>query len=227
MVIGEDEYKTRDTLPAFAAEHLNSFFRVTYLFSDDAKDRNSFPDLEKLDDADVVLISVRRRALPPEQMASLRKHVAAGKPVVGIRTACHAFSLRGKKPPAGRITWERFDPEVFGGNYVDHYGDDLKITLRQAEGAAEHPIMAGVRLDELKSNGSLYRVRPLADSAVPLLFGSLPGKHEEPVAWTNTRKDGGRVFYTSLGHPDDFKSPAFQRLLVNGICWAARIESSK
>ena len=39
------------------------------------------------------------------------------------------------------------------------------------------------------------------------------------MAWTNTH-NGGRVFYTSLGHPDDFKDPHFRRLLLNGILWA-------
>jgi type 1 glutamine amidotransferase len=43
----------------------------------------------------------------------------------------------------------------------------------------------------------------------------------EPIAWTNRRPDGGRVFYTALGHPDDFRLPAFTRLLVNGIYWSA------
>jgi type 1 glutamine amidotransferase len=40
------------------------------------------------------------------------------------------------------------------------------------------------------------------------------------VAWTNTYK-GGRVFYTALGHPDDFKTPQFRTLLKNAILWAA------
>ena len=40
----------------------------------------------------------------------------------------------------------------------------------------------------------------------------------EPVAWTNTYH-GGRIFYTSLGHPDDFQLPQFNRLLLNAIRW--------
>ena len=40
----------------------------------------------------------------------------------------------------------------------------------------------------------------------------------EPVAWVNTAKNR-RVFYTSLGNPDDFKQPFFRRLLLNGILW--------
>jgi type 1 glutamine amidotransferase len=45
-------------------------------------------------------------------------------------------------------------------------------------------------------------------------------KPHEPVAWTNKHIGGGRVFYTSLGHADDFRIPAFRRLLLNGIFWA-------
>jgi type 1 glutamine amidotransferase len=40
-------------------------------------------------------------------------------------------------------------------------------------------------------------------------------------------KDGRRVFYTSLGHPDDFKDANFTRLLVNGLSWAAKVELKK
>jgi type 1 glutamine amidotransferase len=33
---------------------------------------------------------------------------------------------------------------------------------------------------------------------------------------------GGRVFYTSLGGPDDFKNESFRRLVVNAIFWTAK-----
>ena len=42
----------------------------------------------------------------------------------------------------------------------------------------------------------------------------------EPVAWTRKNHDG-RVFYTSLGGPDDFKKKVFQTMLVNAIFWTA------
>mgnify|MGYP002129115013 CR=1 FL=1 len=32
--------------------------------------------------------------------------------------------------------------------------------------------------------------------------------------------DGGRVFYTTLGHPDDFRSDSFVRMLGNAVCKA-------
>jgi type 1 glutamine amidotransferase len=44
------------------------------------------------------------------------------------------------------------------------------------------------------------------------------------VAWVRQRPVGGlnqRIFYTSLGHPEDFRNPVFVRLLTNGLFWAA------
>ena len=66
----------------------------------------------------------------------------------------------------------------------------------------------------------LYKNAPLDGSSVPLLTGKWTDKPDEPVAWTHTYK-GGRVFYTSLGHPDDFKQPQFRRLLLNAVLWAS------
>ena len=43
---------------------------------------------------------------------------------------------------------------------------------------------------------------------------------ETPVAWTWKNRHGGRAFYTSLGHPEDFALDAMQRLTVNAIHWA-------
>ena len=71
-------------------------------------------------------------------------------------------------------------------------------------------------------NGSLYLVNPLSESAQPLFVGTIPGKPSEPVAWTFVRADGGKSFYTSLGHSDDFAEPAFRKLLVNALLWAAK-----
>jgi nicotinamidase-related amidase/type 1 glutamine amidotransferase len=219
IVMAEDEYGTNRTLPEFGLKHLGKDFRVRYLHASE-KDRNDIPGLETLAEADVALISVRRRALPKEQMDAIRKFVADGKPVLGIRTASHAFSLQKKKPPEGRFTWEEFDHEVFGGNYTGHHGAGPKVAIRTAEGADRHPILAGVKVAELSGNGSLYKVSPLARKTTPLLIGSIPGKPAEPIAWVVESKEGKR-FYTSLGHADDFKEPAFNRLLLNAVRWAA------
>src|SRR5262249_13389621 len=147
LVLGEDEYKTERTLPTFALAHLGKAFRVSEVHADE-KVRNDLPGLEVLDPADLALISVRRRLLPPARMAVLRKFVAAGKPIVGIRTASHAFSPLGKKKAEGAEAWTEFDAEVLGGNYTGHYGAAQKTKIALAAGAREHPVLRGVKLDE-------------------------------------------------------------------------------
>ena len=218
MMIGEREYKTIETLPRLAREELSAEFRVHYVLPDPGEP-NYFPGIGAIATADVLLVSVRRRALPEDQLEVLKKFVAAGKPVVGIRTASHAFSLRAKAPPEGHAVWERWDPEVFGGNYRGHHGNKLK-TFAEAQG--EHPTLDGVTREEFATGGSLYQVRPLEEGTTVVLQGRAESVEEaEPVAWSFERAGGGRSFYTSLGHVDDFAGKAFPRLLKNGIVWAA------
>jgi nicotinamidase-related amidase/type 1 glutamine amidotransferase len=220
FVVGEDEYKTEQSLPAFAAKHLGKEFRTSFVFSSEAN-KHEFPGLDALDNADVLFVSVRRRVLPKAQLERIRKFIESGKPVVGIRTASHAFSLRADMPPvAGSDSWPTFDPDVLGGHYTGHHGEGLAVAVSRAENAAGNPILNGVDLSQLVGRGSLYKSAPLADSATPLLIGRIPQQAPEPIAWTNTNKYGGRVFYTSLGHLGDFEQESFNRLLVNAVRWA-------
>lgn len=218
MLVAEDEYETNRTLPRFAAKHLSNHFSVTILHGSETE-RHSIPGMEALEDADALLISVRRRALPAADLKRIEAFVAAGKPVIGIRTANHAFSLRGKPSPAGTATWESFDADVFGGHYTNHFGNSLKSTLKVPD-SADHPILQTADISKLVPGGSLYRVKPLADGARVLLEGSLEDGQSEPVAWTFIRGDAGRSVYTSLGHEKDFSHPEFETFLSAAIHWA-------
>ncbi|HET6325479.1 MAG TPA: isochorismatase family protein [Planctomycetaceae bacterium] len=224
IAIAEPEYHTDRTLPKFALGELGKDFRVSLVFGSQT-DPADLPGLEVLADADVLVVSVRRRPLKSDQMKLLRDFVARGKPVLGIRTACHAFSLRGKKPAPALETWESWDADVFGGNYVGHHGKGDRVKIAVLLGSRpDNPITKAIvpmlnDREPLVGNGSLYRVRPLASSATPLLIGSIPGKDDEPVAWINQRADGGKSFYTSLGHADDFSEPAFRTMLVAAMHW--------
>ncbi|MDG2129180.1 MAG: isochorismatase family protein [Fuerstiella sp.] len=225
MLIAEDEYLTEQTLPEFAVSHLGREFRVTTVFGSD-RDRHSLPGIEAVTDADVLLVSIRRRVLPDADMKLIRDHVASGKPVVGIRTASHAFSLGAKKvPPDGFVDWPKFDSEVFGGNYHGHHGNKLK-SLVTAEG--DHSILDGVQEQRAaRQGGSLYLTSPLKQGTTVLTTGMVEGEPREPVTWTFARADGGRSFYSSMGHVDDFENGEFKRLLYNGICWAAKVTPSE
>ncbi len=223
IVMAEDEYKTSTTLPAFAAKELGKDFRVSLLFASE-KNKNDIPGLEALDEADVLLLSTRRRPLPKVQLDRFRKFIAAKKPVVGIRTATHPFHLRNQKPPEGLEDWPTFDADVIGSNYSNHHGNDLKAWVWPLDGV-QHPILDGIPAGELPVAGSLYVVSPLAKNATELMRGKVEGiAQQEPVTWTFQRPDGGKSVYTSLGHPDNFTSPVFVRLLANMVYWAAGVE---
>ena len=88
---------------------------------------------------------------------------------------------------------------------------------------ANHAILDGVE-SSFRVRSWLYHVLPLTEECQPLLIGSTEDPEKDrstdnPVAWTNTY-NGARVFYTSMGHPDDFAIESFDRLLKNGILWA-------
>lgn len=224
FMIGEDEYHTWETLPDFAKRELEPRgYRVTVI-QQDAKDKNNFPGLvDALQSADLLFLSVRRRTPPIDQLNAVRAYLSQGKPLVGIRTACHAFALRPTDPPleASHAVWQEFDPEVLGGHYTNHHPEGPRTRLTIAVGARSHPILKGVSVTTFTGAGSLYKVGPLASDTTTLLMGSIPDQPAEPLAWTHQYgPKHARVFYTSLGHPDDFTRPEFRRLLVNGIAWA-------
>jgi type 1 glutamine amidotransferase len=227
FVIGEDEYLTWETLPAFANAQLRPRHYNVQIVHQDPADKHRFPGIvQALSDADLLVLSVRRRALPEEQLDAIRAHLAAGKPLVAIRTSSHAFTVRGADQEAlakdpERAEWTTFDAQVLGGNYTGHYGSGLTTRVRSVPEAEGHPILEGLDLNDFTSVASLYRTSPLAEGTTMLLLGEIPGDRVEPIAWTNAYgPNRARVFYTSLGHLEDFKHPVFQQLLWNAIAWA-------
>ena len=137
----------------------------------------------------------------------MKRYCAAGRPLTGVRTASHAFQ-----------NWLAFDKEVLGGDYQGHYGAGPPVQVTVVDRARGHPVLEGV--GPLASPYSLYKNPAVAGDAEVLLTGAIPG-HAEPVAWTRVHQ-GGRVFYTSLGGPDDFKKETFRRLLVNALFWTSK-----
>lgn len=224
VVMAEDEYKTNETLPPFVLSHFGQDFKISLIHGSD-QTRDDIPGLELLDDADLALLSIRRRVIPKAELAHVRKFVADGKPVVGIRTACHAFAAKdSKKPAKGHEEWTTFDPEVFGGNYHGHYNNkgSKETLIWPAKQNGSSPILAGTSGKPFSVTSWLYKTGPLLEGTTPILMGQIQDvSPEEVVAWTFTRKDGGKSFYVALGHPDDFQITDFRRLLTNATYWAA------
>lgn len=208
LVSGEFEYKSAETLPVLKQKlEAQLGAKCVYLARPADPKAQTIAGLEALDTADLAIFFIRRMTLPEEQLAHIRKFAASGKPIIGLRTASHAFE-----------NWKEWDREVLGGNYQNHHNNKLATTVRVAPDAANHPILQGVA-KEFASPGSLYRNSPLPAGATVLLTGSVEGKPAEPVAWTRSHH-GAAVFYTSLGHPGEFGTEPFDRLLLNAVKWA-------
>jgi len=208
LVSGEFEYKSAETLPVLKQKlEAQLGAKCVYLTRPADPKAQTIAGLAALDTADLAIVFIRRMTLPEDQVAHFRKFAASGKPIIGLRTASHAFE-----------NWKEWDREVLGGNYQNHHNNKLATTVRVAPDAANHPILKGVP-KEFASPGSLYRNDPLPPGATVLLTGSVEGKPAEPVAWTRSHH-GAAVFYTSLGHPAEFGTGAFDRLLLNAVQWA-------
>jgi type 1 glutamine amidotransferase len=225
FLIGEAEYDTKTTVPTYARAELEPRgIRCTFSLLP-SEESNDFPNTDALKDADLLFVSVRRHTPLAAQMAAIRAHVTAGKPVVGIRTASHAFALRGKpgqpaKIPDGCAEWPEFDHDILGGNYSNHYGHGIETFGKIVAAQAQHPVLKGIAADEFKVPSHLYKNPDLPSWVTVLMTARMTGRPEvEPIAWVNT-KDQRRVFYTSLGSPEDFAVPQFRQLLLNGIQWA-------
>jgi len=221
FISAESEYGAAESLPGFAHELETKYgFHCEVLqgsIERSGPERHEILGMEELEKADLVVVFARRRSFPQEQMKYLHLYLDMGKPLIGLRTASHAFDARGKGPK-GHAEWPGFDSEVLGGNYHGHYGRGPTTTVTAADGAEGHPILAGVQTP-FTSIGSLYQVSPLKKSTKILLIGAIPDKGPEPVAWTNKYKKS-HVFYTSLGHLNDFENQQFRRLLINAVFWA-------
>ena len=204
LISGESEYDSARTLPAFK-QYLATNYGFNCIYLERTKGEE-IPGLDALEKADLAIIFVRRMTLPEEQLGKIKKFIGSGKPLIGLRTASHAFE-----------NWKEWDHDVLGGNYHNHYGNDLTAAIKVRLEAADHPILNGVE-QEFAAGGSLYLNAPLPPSSTVLLMGSVTNHPPEPVAWTHEYK-GVRIFYTSLGHPKDFENRSFRRLLVNAIYW--------
>lgn len=258
LVSGDEEYRSEETLPQLAqilAKHHG--FRCTVLFAIDPKDgsinpkvTNNIPGLEKLTDADLMVLFTRFRNLPDEQMKYVVDYVESGRPIVALRTATHAFNLSGESKYS-HYSWRNkeweggFGRQVLGETWISHHGKHGKESTRGivAEEQADHPILNGIESGDIWGPTDVYGVRlPLPGDSKPLVYGQVltgmkpddppvDGKKNDPmmpIAWTKsfTTEDGkkARIFTTTMGASQDFQSEGLRRLLVNACYWAMGME---
>ncbi|MBA4017293.1 MAG: hypothetical protein C0483_08975 [Pirellula sp.] len=261
LVGGDEEYRSEETLPVLArilAERHG--FRCTVLLAVDPADGtinpnvSNIPGLEQLAKADLCIVFLRFRDLPDEQMQYFADYVDAGKPIIGLRTATHAFRIAPEKKFAAyswntKGPWEGgFGRQVLGETWISHHGSHGKQATRGilVKEQAQHPILRGLADGDIFGTSDVYGVRtPLPGDSVPLVLGEvvdglkfddppLPGAKNEPmmpIAWTKTYQSpttgkSGRVFTTTLGAATDTAFEGTRRLIVNAAYWAVGLESA-
>lgn len=228
FICGDHEYSGEETLPIIAAElEKNYGMRAVVLkASPDHNSEENIPGLEILKEADLAVFYLRWRRLPAEQLAHIETYLKSGKPVMGFRTTTHAFNFPKGHP---NEKWNAFGefalnaPPGWGGKAKHtHYGHNSSTDVSIAPAASNNPILTGVAKD-FHVRSWLYHVVPdyPTKGSTTLLTGKAVNPEraavENPVAWTGTNTFGGKVFMTTLGHPEDFRIEAFQRLVINAI----------
>jgi uncharacterized protein len=223
VLAGEGEYGSDQTMRGVAADLRSQLgaevsFRVPDVLPDYPEfPRSSFGDLADLATADLLVIYTRFRQLPEPEMAALAAYRARGGAVLGLRTSTHAFRF----PPGSPWTeWnDGFGRDVLGTPWISHHGHSSHTIVSREPGCA-HPVLDGLP-SSFASRSWLYRAE-LSAGCSPVLHGEPVAAEDEPtpgpVAWTREVR-GGRVFFTSLGHPEDFTLDPFRRLLVNAARW--------
>jgi hypothetical protein len=254
LISGDEEYRSEEALPQLGkilSRHHG--FKCTVLFAIDPKDgtinpnvKDNIPGLEALRTADLMVIFTRFRDLPDGQMKPIVDYVESGRPIVGLRTATHAFDIPPGKTYA-RYGWRSkewdggFGRQVLGETWISHHGQHGKQSTRGllAGGMESHPILRGLRDGDIWGPTDVYGVRlPLPGDSKALVLGQVlegmkptdapvsgkPNDPMMPVAWTKsfTGSQGktARVFTTTMGASQDLQSEGLRRLLVNACYWA-------
>jgi len=196
LVSGDEEYRSEEALPQLAkilSEHHG--FKCTVLFAQDPAEPGivnanyvkNIPGLEVLNSADMMVLFTRFRALPDEQMQHFEDYLKAGKPLVGIRTATHAFNFKEEDTTAfahytnsysGDMTeWtDGFGRLVLGEKWHTHHGHHKHQSTRGVfpEEGHNNPITNGIKSGEIWGSTDVYGVRlPLPGDSQPVILGQV------------------------------------------------------
>lgn len=250
LVSGDEEYRSEESMPQLGKILSQRHgFDCTVLFAINKEDGtidpeqvDNIPGLEALDDADLMIVFLRFRELPDDQMKHFVEYVNSGKPIIGLRTATHAFQYKKiMDSPYAHYTrngkeWDGgFGRQVLGETWINHYGKHQVESTKGivVEGMENHPIVQGC--DDIWGPSDVYGITTIHGDATPLVLGQvLKGmnygdepnteKAPVPVAWTKTYTGSNgataNVFTTTMGHGGDFKNEDFRRMMVNSVYWS-------
>jgi len=257
LIAGDEEYRSEEAMPMLgqilAVRH---GFKCTVLFSINPEDgtidpnnQNNIPGLESLADADMMIIATRFRQLPDEQMKYVDDFVQSGKPIMGLRTATHAFAYKGDSiSPYAKYSFRSqawpggFGQQVLGDTWISHHGHHKFESTRGVinEKFADHPILKGVQ--DIWGPTDVYGIKNLTDQANVLVYGQVlegmkptdkpvEGPKNDPMmplVWTKTftgeQGKAAKVICTTMGASVDLQCEDLRRMLVNACYWALGLE---
>jgi len=259
LISGDEEYRSEEALPMLA--HILSRhhgFDCTVLFSINPEDgtidptnQTNIPGFEHLKSADLCILFTRFREIPDDQMKHFVEYLESGKPIIGIRTATHAFHYsRDTDSPYANYGWQSkdwkggFGQQVLGETWINHHGRHKKESTRGVivPEQADHPILRGV--DDIWGPTDVYGVVNLTDDAKVLMRGQVlegmkpddqPVAGEKnapmmPLVWLKPYQveggQWGRAFTTTFGSAIDFQSEDGRRLIVNAAFFLLGLEDA-
>lgn len=257
FVVGDEEYRSEEGMPMLAKIlAVRHGFKCTVLFSINPADGTIDPNnqtnivgLKALETADIMVIFTRFREPPDDQMKYVVDFVNSGKPILGIRTATHAFQItRNKQSPFAKYDWRSkewpggFGQQVLGDTWVSHHGNHGKESTRGIinEAMKDHPVLKGV--EDIWGPTDVYGIIHLPTDAKVLVYGQVlegmsptdkpvSGKKNDPMmplvwvrSYTGERGKISRVIGTTIGAATDLESEGLRRLLVNACYWGLGLE---
>ncbi|WP_220498198.1 ThuA domain-containing protein [Rhodopirellula sp. JC639] len=239
LVSGDEEYRTEESMPMLAKIlSVKHGFDCTVLFSMSADGSYIDPNNQRgvvgwdaLDEADLMIIGTRFRSPSQSQAAHITQFIDAGKPLIGIRTATHAFN--GKQSFGGEVTYSNFGRKILGEQWVSHHGQHKRQGARAVivDQAKDHPILNSV--SDIFVPSDVYGVTHLTDQDTILLRGAVTESLDpksanvegpkndpmQPLAWlhpyVSPAGTKGQAFCTTTGASVDLVSEDLRRMLVN------------
>jgi hypothetical protein len=176
LLAGDEEYRSEEALPMIGKILSQRHgFRCTVLFSVDPdgtinpKATRSLSNPAALDSADLIIMSLRFRAWPDEDMARFEKRLEAGVPIIALRTSTHAFNGLAKGGPYETWNYNNqggFGKRVLGETWLTHWGrHKVEATRGVIEPSQrDHPLLRGVR--DIYGDTDVYEAYPPADATV-------------------------------------------------------------
>ena len=254
FLTGDEEYRSEEGMPMLAkilSRHHG--FDCTVLFSIDPEtgtidpdNQTNLPGYHLIPTADLMVLFYRFREPDNEKMRIFEEYLDSGKPIVGLRTATHAFNMRrDRNGPYARYDfrsreWQGgFGQQVLGETWINHHGRHKQEATRGLINGMyrNHPVLRGVT--DVFGPSDVYGVRNLGEDARVLLWGAtLTGMDPDdsvrfdkslmPLAWTRTHTgrtgNTNRIFCTTMGASVDLESEDLRRLLVNACYWGLVME---